>query len=690
MNFLVSARKLSHKGCILFAGLESQIALEAASGANDAFLSVKNGSPGSRLIFNLGLVPELHRFTLCHRYEPYWMKPKAGSRIQDVPAETQFLLAELVNGHWLLCVPLLDEPFRFSLRGRDDNQLELLAETGDPYTVGQGGVALYIACGSDPFDLVSNGAHCVADRLHSGRLRKDKTVPDFADTFGWCTWDAFYRDVSAESIRSGLEHFAAGGISPRFVILDDGWQSVERQPTTEERMVAFEPNGKFGGQLSPTVTMAKTEFGVSTFLVWHSIVGYWGGVSNHRLPGYAVTDKIRRFGEGIMAHVPSFNEQWWGSLVGFVAPERVAEFYEDFHSYLASQGVDGVKVDSQAVLEAISADNGGRVRVTQTYRRALERSVQKHFKGRLINCMSNAQETLYGSPLSTLLRSSIDFFPQLPASHGLHLYTNAQVGLWFGEFMQPDWDMFQSGHAWGAYHAAGRAISGGPVYVSDKPGAHDFELLRKLVCTDGTVLRCDLPAVPTFDTLCVDPTIEEALLKIWNRNGSAGILGIFNGKGGAEGQPGSRLTAAYKPADIRNLIGDRFACFSHVAGTLELLGTTEEQVIALGPREFELVTIAPVDKGFAPIGLADKFNSAGALSAIRWISDTRCEITLKDAGRFLAYSEKRPVSAQINDVDGTFEWNDANGALRINLTFAGINRVQVTWSSAEPSPLPPN
>ena len=27
--------------------------------------------------------------------------------------------------------------------------------------------------------------------------------------------------------------------------------------------------------------------------------------------------------------------------------------------------------------------------------------------------------------------------------------TNAMVGMWFGQFVHPDWDMFQSGHAMG-------------------------------------------------------------------------------------------------------------------------------------------------------------------------------------------------------------------------------------------------
>jgi raffinose synthase len=50
-----------------------------------------------------------------------------------------------------------------------------------------------------------------------------------------------------------------------------------------------------------------------------------------------------------------------------------------------------------------------------------------------------------------------------------------------------------------------RAVSGGAVYVSDKPGEHDFALLRRLVLPDGTVLRAQLPGRPTRDTLLADP-----------------------------------------------------------------------------------------------------------------------------------------------------------------------------------------
>ena len=128
------------------------------------------------------------------------------------------------------------------------------------------------------------------------------------------------------------------------------------------------------------------------------------------------------------------------------------------------------------------------------------------------------------------MRTSDDFFPQRPESHGLHLVANATAGLWFGEFMQPDWDMFQSAHERGAFHAAARAVSGGPVYVSDRVGVHDFELLRKLVLSDGSVLRADLPGRPTRDCLYADPSVEPVLLKIFNLNRDCGIVGVFNAR----------------------------------------------------------------------------------------------------------------------------------------------------------------
>lgn len=42
-------------------------------------------------------------------------------------------------------------------------------------------------------------------------------------------------------------------------------------------------------------------------------------------------------------------------------------------------------------------------------------------------------------------------------------------------------------------------------FISDKPGNHNFELLKKLVLPDGSVLRAQLPGRPTLDCLFADP-----------------------------------------------------------------------------------------------------------------------------------------------------------------------------------------
>jgi raffinose synthase len=82
------------------------------------------------------------------------------------------------------------------------------------------------------------------------------------------------------------------------------------------------------------------------------------------------------------------------------------------------------------------------------------------------------------------------------------------------------------------YHAAARAVGGCAIYVSDKPGQHDFNLLRKLVLRDGSILRAKLPGRPTSDCFFSDPVRDnKSLLKIWNLNEFTGVIGVFNCQG---------------------------------------------------------------------------------------------------------------------------------------------------------------
>jgi raffinose synthase len=642
------------------------------------FLRMSVPKSGSFIQSPLGAIDGLRRFTSCHRYEPFWMRPEAGTTHAEVRPETQWLLAETETGECVMLVPLIDGAFRFALGGTETG-LTLSGETGDPFTAGTGGVALFIATGRDPYQLAAAGARAVAARLGTARLRAEKPLPDFAGLFGWCTWDAFYREVSADKVRAGLESFAAGGVEPRFLILDDGWQSTKVEATGEERLSSLAPNERFSGDLSATVRLAKESFKIRTFLVWHALNGYWGGVDGGALPGYEVKEAVRSYGPGILQQEPRLNVEYWGPLAGLVPAGQIGRFMDDYHRRLRAQGVDGVKVDNQAVIESLAAGQGGRVALTRAYREALESSVAANFGGRLINCMSNGMETYYGSPRSTLIRTSIDFWPKRPETHGAHLYCNAQVGVWFGEFMQPDWDMFQSGHAMGAFHAAGRAVSGGPVYVSDKIDAHNFAVLRKLVLSDGSVLRADQPGRPTRDCLFANVTREPVLLKVFNYNRDCAVIGLFNANYHAAEAARVAIMGAVSPSDAPGLAGDEFAAFAQQANRVWRGGRADREPVKLAEGDWEIVSFAPVDHGVAVLGLADKFNSTGAITARSWNADGTYTVTLRDGGEFIAWTEKPPRAVEADGQAVAFRHDAATGRLSATVPATGPKTVLLRW-----------
>ena len=625
----------------------------------------------------LGRLRGLRRFTSGARRNPFWMEPQVGVRESDVRWETQWLLAQTGDTTFVLLVPLLDHASRFALRGGDDH-LVLYGETGDPAEMVSAKAALLVATGSEPYELLSRAAAVVATHF-AIPLRPERRVPDFVDHFGWCTWDAFYADVSPEGVRSGLAAFQAGGIALPWMILDDGWQSVRRAPTGETRLASLAPNEVFANDLSSLIREARQAFGLRWFFVWHAYLGYWGGIDPAAFPDGDVRVVAKKYGPGILANEPTWNVRPWGAQVAVPSAAGIRRFYYAYHQTLRAQGVDGVKVDNQAMLEAVCAGQGGRVETHRAFRAALEDSARTHFDGRLINCMSSVSECHYLSRDSAVVRTSSDFFPQKPESHGAHLFRNAHASLWVGEFMLPDWDMFQSKHPAAAFHAAARALSGGPVYVSDKPGEHDFDLLRQLVLPDGSVLRCAQPGRLTRDCLFTDPTREPVLLKIFNRYADrGGIVGLFNAH--APFGTASKLTGETSAADVAGLSpAESHAARAFRSGACWLDQPESRFRIQLAAGEWELVAYARITHGFAAFGLADFLNGGAAIERCEWDDDRTCRIALRAGGRFAAWAARTPREIHANAHRIVFTHDTASGVVSAEIPVGGPVTVFVRW-----------
>lgn len=666
------------KGQVLLTHMDPDVEMVSDDQRTGCFLLCRSKEMRSYHAVTLGRLPSEVTFAGCSRYDPYWVEPFVTGICDEIPYETQFLCGSLANGSYLVLLPILDGNFRCSLHGRKDGCLGAIAESGDPAVLTDRFVACYAGVGDNLYRLIADAAQSVACFMGSVRLRKQKTLPDFIDFLGWCTWDAFYEKVNYDSVREGLQALRKNGINPGFMILDDGWLHTCVAERGSRRLCSFDPDpGKFPTGLRHTVSMAKTEFGIRHFLVWHTLQGYWDGINGAAFGAYRTSLQRRTYGQEMVLRSPDINDT--SVLVEVIAPEDLPRFYGDFYRFLRQQGVDGVKVDGQATQEGVAKGLGGRVRMMRAAHEAMEGAAQVHFSGRVINCMSHGTDTIYNTLASTLTRSFTDFWPKQPHSHGLHIYANAFNNLWLGQFVHPDWDMFQSTHELAAFHAAGRAISGGPVYISDKPGHHNAELLRKLVLKDGTILRACGVGLPTADCIFTDPRRCDVLLKIFNHNPFGGVVGVFNVQYHPNDIDRPPLQGNVCPRDVEGLPGEVFALYSHNTGRVITGRIDAKLTLTLGEGGFDIITVAPYDHWVAPFGLCDRFNSGAAIKGLSFDPTGRCTISLRDGGIFVACCKQKPLSVCANGIPADFSYVPETGLLQVclaegieyNLTIAG-------------------
>ncbi|XP_028752806.1 probable galactinol--sucrose galactosyltransferase 1 [Neltuma alba] len=699
---------------------------------NGAFIGVDSDRKGSRRVFPVGKLQGL-RFMCVFRFKMWWMTQRIGNCGQDIPFETQFLLVEahkssdldgIRNGEedtYAVFLPLLEGDFRAVLQGNEQDEIEICVESGCPDVEEFDGTHLvFVGAGSDPFEVITNAVKAVENHLKTFSHRERKKMPDILNWFGWCTWDAFYTKVDSEGVKQGLQSLEKGGVPAKFVIIDDGWQSVGMDPNASEwksdfsanfanRLTHIRENHKFqkGGkdgyrEEDPTLGFRhiskdiKEQHDIKYIYVWHAITGYWGGVK----PGVTGMEHYESkmaypvSSPGVESNQPdeALTTITMNGL-GLVNPEKVFHFYNELHSYLASAGIDGVKVDVQNILETLGAGHGGRVKLARKYHQALEASITRNFPDNgIICCMSHNTDGLYSGKRSAVVRASDDFWPRDPASHTIHIASVAYNTVFLGEFMQPDWDMFHSLHPMAEYHGAARAIGGCPIYVSDKPGHHDFNLLRKLALPDGSILRAKLPGRPTKDCLFSDPARDgKSLLKIWNLNDFSGVVGVFNCQGAGWCKVGKKnlihdespetITGAIRAKDVGYLSkvadekwnGDT-VIFSHVGGEFTYLPKDASVPITLKSKEFEVFTVVPVNEvndgiKFAPIGLMKMFNSGGAIKEFNCISNGTTSVIMKarGCGLFGAYSSAQPKTVTVDSEEVEFRYEEASGLVTIDL-----------------------
>ncbi len=582
--------------------------------------------------------PDYRTGVAFYRYGPWkaWTKPVAVVDPGKTEADDiQFFLWRYKDGAYAAAMPMGGSGYRCSFGcegGRFGAKSLCLKDS-----VRRGGIPLFaVGFGADPYrlieDLYRNGMDWMG---HPENQRRTKTFPAPFEGVGWCTYNALGGALNPDAIVESAASFTENGFPLSFVLIDDGWLDTG----AGRKLRGFDPDPlKFPEGFKPMVSRLKSGHGIRDVGLWQTFNGYWNGIDPRSQLG-------RIYRNALMPYKENPSPEW------LYAPSPLSDsafvFFNDWHVRMKNQGISFVKVDNQLVVERMAKDRLPVWDAAEGGHRNLNRSIERHLGGAVINCMDMTTDALYLFGKTPVARAVEDYFPD-ETSYDLqkgnaaaHVLCAVMNSLWFSPMVWPDFDMFQSHHPFAEYHAVARAISGGPVYLTDTPGKQNFRILHKLIDSRGNLLRADVPLLPAED--CLFQVQEPRPFKAFSFSGASGLLGVWNAA------DADLVVGGFKPADVHGIRGKRFAIFEHFSRQWKICGANEEIPLRLGRMECRLYWIVPVQEGAALFGLIDKYNAPKTILN-QTIGGKEIRAELLQGGDFAAVLPRAPKAVFIDGV----------------------------------------
>lgn len=559
--------------------------------------------------FDIELDFEIKGFVADCRYCEYWCKPIFGTSLSEIPDETQGLILEHTDGLFTVILPIVSKEYKCILKG-DENSItaKMLSWYDKLNSIEAPAVA--IMTGEDPYELLRLCAKSAVKKLGTALpLREERRYPEIFEYLGWCSWDSMQIRISEEGLVEKCKEFKDKNIPVRWGILDDMWAEIHEfyDGTYHDfrsmidlmhvgKLYSFDADPvRFPNGLRGAIEKMK-EYGLKVG-VWHPSTGYWYGIDKSGPIAAALGDDLFTTADGRLIPGPEF-------IPAF-------KFYNAFHEFLRECGADFLKIDNQSMIRRFYKNVAPVGKIAKDYHKAMEASVGANFDNNLINCMGMGNEDMWNRPVSAVARCSDDFLPENPEWFSKHILQCSYNDLIQGQFMWCDWDMWWTDDGQAVKNSILRAVSGGPIYVSDKIGRSVKEILDPLTLSDGKILRCDRPAYPTKDCLTVDPETSDKPFKLQNIAGNSGVLALFNLN------PESAVTGTISPSDIPGISGEEFAVFEHFSREVKIVAKNETINVTLADRnDFKLYNIVPVKDGFAPIGDITKFIAPKTIKSV--------------------------------------------------------------------------
>ena len=594
---------------------------------------------------------EKNNFLAIVNHSPFWCSPAFGDDLSTLPHDekpTQLLLLQGAET-WHCFLPVCDDTYKTVIYGSEEGFDFCIYNNCAGLTECREQLAFVYGEGNDPYEVIRRCAKAVATLLDNGlRMREERNYPEIFEYLGWCSWDALQIRVSHEGLLEKVREFREKQVPIGFAIIDDMWadcphlEEIPADATFREMVHEMHQSSMRSFQGSPkrfpkgigAAVADMKEMGIPHVGIWFPTTGYWNALDPD---GEA---------KELMAYLTHDRK---GRLVPDPTPEKVFGLYDLFCSRIRSWGCDFVKIDNQSFHGYFRGIKpiGQTARAFQT---AIDSTTGSNFNGALINCMGMTSECMFNRRSSAVSRCSDDFMPESREWFAKNILQCAYNGLLQGQYYVNDWDMWWTDDEQAKKNSLCRAISGGPIYVSDKIGRTNPEILLPLILSDGRILRPDDSATPTLDCLIGNPTETGRIFKIRNRVGANGLVAVFN----IDAQ--NRAVSGTLAPTETGVAGGDYAYYEYFTGEAGILHKGEKLEITLENNDtFRLYTFMPYRKGTpAVIGLLDKYVGIKAV-----LNATDRFVTLREGGK-IGFISEDPICLE---ADGKRLTAERNGLL---------------------------
>lgn len=614
-----------------FEGTEMKTEREVPAGQSTVFYEVELPEYTAGLFFSRDYRPGDHSWpNNTNRLLPWAFRHMSDLLREDYPGipsngkvlpQGDALFLQLKDGSYEFIKAVAGENSISWLKVEADGKLKVYVSTlGRDHLLPEVPLLL-CARGISPYRVLSGAYRLLAADAETAwvRRREDKKWYEPFSYLGWCTWEHYHRNIGQRQLTDDIREIEKSGIPIRYVLIDDGHVRAEN-----ERLLSFKPDSvKFASGWEPILSLRKEEK-IRWMGLWFGFPGFWEGISQHNDFPPEVKACLYPYGNSVLPGKSS---------------SCIDTYYRYYVESLKAGGFDFLKIDIQSFMLPLYMGATEAVRQARDCNRALEKEAYRAGLG-LINCMAqnviNTDNTYY----SDVTRVSIDykkFDEDMARSHILQSYTNA---LLLGQTVWPDQDMFHSCDSiCGGLMARSKALSGGPVYLSDAPRDFVKELIWPLIDRDGRLFRPSAPAVPTPESIFVNPVFSGTAYRVAAPVGEEALAVIcYNLNKKAEF---NRIESALRREDYlwkgsmtgeKTELPDQLIVYDWEKQQAEKL--SGEKKVTLEGFSDRLFYICPVKKGWGIVGIQEKYLSPATVKVIsrtenELVMDVLTEGTLK-------------------------------------------------------------